>query len=144
MFSRLEGMFAFCVWDREHRLLWLVRDRIGFRTLYYTTSGETRWIAPRLINLRNSHSTDLDLVALRDYLCSAFVPGEQTLWQQVRELTPGIFLHFPQEKVKTYWQVKEQVSAPGQPLEWYGQELRSLLNRVVREYLPINEPVGVF
>lgn len=140
----LEGMFAFCVWERERQQLQLVRDRIGFRTLYYTTSGETRWIAPRLRTLKNYHSTELDLVALRDYLCCAFVPDERTLWQQVRELPAGTILHFPNEKVQVYWQVKEQVSATKQPLEWYGQTLRTLLNQVVREYLPTDEPVGVF
>ncbi|MCC5656304.1 hypothetical protein LC608_04750 [Nostoc sp. XA010] len=53
--------------------LQLVRDRIGVRTLYYTTTGSVRWIAPQLKTLSFHRSFDLDLVALRDYLCCAFV-----------------------------------------------------------------------
>jgi asparagine synthase (glutamine-hydrolysing) len=140
----LEGMFSLAVWDRERQELWLGRDRVGTRTLYYTTSGGTRWIAPRLRTLRNHHSTDLDLVAMRDYLCCAFVPGERTLWQQVHELPPGATLHFPSEKLQFYWQLKEQITNTTQPIEWHGEKLRSLLNQIVQEYLPINEPVGVY
>ncbi|MEH2286895.1 asparagine synthase-related protein [Nostoc sp.] len=87
--SQLIGMFALVIWDRDKQVLRLVRDRIGVHTLYYTTTGSVRWIAPQLRTLAPHRSSDLDLVALRDYLCCAFVPGERTLWEQVRELRPG-------------------------------------------------------
>lgn len=142
--SLLEGMFAVAIWDRECQELCLVRDRTGSRTLYYTTSGVTRWIAPRLRTLKPYHSSDLNLVALRDYLTCAFVPGEQTLWQNLRELRPGTSLHLPDEKIQTYWQPREEIRNAEQPLEWHGKQLRSLLENVVQEYLPKDEPVGVF
>lgn len=142
--SLLEGMFAVAIWDRECQELCLVRDRTGSRTLYYTISGVTRWIAPRLRTLKPYHSSDLNLVALRDYLTCAFVPGEQTLWQNVRELRPGTSLHLPDEKIQTYWQPREEIRNAEQPLEWHGKQLRSLLENVVQEYLPKDEPVGVF
>lgn len=140
----LEGMFAVAIWDRESQELCLVRDRTGSGTLYYTTSGATRWIAPRLRTLKPYHSSDLNLVALRDYLTCAFVPGEQTLWQNVRELRPGTSLHLPDQKIQTYWQPREEIRNAEQPLEWHGKQLRSLLENVVQEYLPNGEPVGVF
>ena len=143
--SQLVGMFALVVWDREKQVLPLVRDRIGVRTLYYTTTGSVRWIAPQLRTLSPHRSSDLDLVALRDYLCCAFVPGERTLWEQVRELRPGTVLEFPDYKVQAYWQLQEQIIAIDQPLAWHGDRLRELLDQVVQEYLPpANEPVGVF
>ncbi|MCC5633370.1 7-cyano-7-deazaguanine synthase [Nostoc sphaeroides CHAB 2801] len=143
--KQLVGMFALVVWDREKQVLQLIRDRIGSRTLYYTTTGAVRWIAPQLRTLSPYRSSDLDLVALRDYLCCAFVPGERTLWQDVRELRPGSVLQFPDEKVQTYWQLQEQITAIDQPLVWHGDRLRELLNQVIQEYLPPqNEPVGVF
>ncbi|MEH2438499.1 MAG: hypothetical protein V7K25_30605 [Nostoc sp.] len=67
------------VWHQEEQVLQLVRDRIGVLTLYYTTTGSVRWIAPQLIALSPHCSCDLDLVALQDYLYCAFVPGERTL-----------------------------------------------------------------
>ncbi|HBB36298.1 MAG TPA: asparagine synthase [Cyanobacteria bacterium UBA8803] len=142
--SLLEGMYGLAIWDRERQQLWLVRDRTGCRTLYYTTTGSTRWVAPRLRTLTPYRSSDLNLVALRDYLCCAFVPGEQTLWLDVRELRPGTSLCLPDETVRVYWQPREEIRDTESPLEWHGQQLRSLLEQLVREYLPHGEPVGVF
>ncbi len=96
-FLRLEGIFSLAVWDRAEKQLWIGRDRVGRRTLYYTTTNSTIWIAPRLKTLSPYHSHQLDLIALRDYLSCAFVPGERTLWQEVKELRPGTFLHFTDE-----------------------------------------------
>ncbi|MEH1819451.1 MAG: asparagine synthase-related protein [Nostoc sp.] len=142
---QLVGMFALVIWDRDKQVLKLVRDRIGVRTLYYTTTGSVRWIAPQLRTLSPHRSSDLDLVALRDYLCCAFVPGERTLWEQVRELRPGTVLEFPDQKVEAYWQLQEKIIAIDKPLAWHGDRLRELLDQVVQEYLPsANEPVGVF
>ncbi|QKQ75692.1 asparagine synthetase B [Nostoc sp. TCL240-02] len=142
---QLVGMFALVVWDRQRQVLKLVRDRIGVRTLYYTTTGSVRWIAPQLRTLSPHRSSELDLVALRDYLCCAFVPGERTLWEQVRELRPGTVLEFIDHKVEAYWQLQEQIVAVDQPLAWHSDRLRELLDQVVQEYLPpADEPVGVF
>ncbi|AFY66244.1 Asparagine synthase (glutamine-hydrolyzing) [Geitlerinema sp. PCC 7407] len=149
-FTKLVGMFALAVWDRERQMLWLGRDRTGACTLYYTTSGSTRWVAPNLRSLIPYHAKELDLVALRDYLCCAFVPGPRTLWRQVRELRPGSVLSFPREQIRTYWQLQEKTISDdlepggGRPLEWHGQKLRTVLDQVVQECLPKQEPVGVF
>ena len=48
----LQGMFAFVIWDEAAKSVLLVRDRVGARTLYYSTEGATRWIAPRLRTLQ--------------------------------------------------------------------------------------------
>lgn len=98
----LVGMYGLAAWDRERQILWLGRDRVGARILYYTTEGATRWIAPQLRTLAPYRSKDLDLVALRDYLCYAFVPSGQTLWQQVREVRPGTSLRLPEETTQVY------------------------------------------
>jgi len=140
----LEGVFGLAIWHQPSQRLWLVRDRVGGRTLYYTTMGSICWIAPRLRTLRPYHSTDLDLVALRDYLCCAFVPGERTLWQQVRELRPGTVLQLPDGQIQYYWQPQEQITHPQQSLSWHAQQLRSRLDQVVQDYLPTYEPVGVY
>ena len=136
----LEGMFALVVWDRQRQLLSLVRDRIGARTLYYTTG----WIAPQLRSLTPYRSAELDLVALRDYLCCSFVPGGRTMWQDVQEVRPGTILQLPSGRVESYWQLQEQIVAKDESIVWHGDRLRSLLDQVVQEYLPKNQAVGVF
>jgi asparagine synthase (glutamine-hydrolysing) len=142
--QQLQGMFALVVWDREKEELWLGRDRVGAKTLYYTTSGAIRWVAPRARSLSRYRSDEIDLVALRDYLCCAFVPGSQTLWRDVRELRPGTSLQFPEGKVRVYWQPQERICHAEQPLEWHGKQVRSLLEELVQEALPSGEPVGVY
>ncbi|MFM5982392.1 MAG: asparagine synthetase B family protein [Sphaerospermopsis kisseleviana] len=140
----LLGMFNLVVWDREKQELYLVRDAIGSRTLYYTTKGSTCWIAPKLTTLAPHRNNDLDLIALRDYLYCAFVPGERTLWQNVKEMRPGTVMEMPSHQVYHYWQLQEKVIDVNQPLEWYSEKLNALLKQVIKEYLPENQPLGVF
>jgi asparagine synthase (glutamine-hydrolysing) len=140
----LLGMFNLVVWDREKQELYLVRDAIGSRTLYYTAKGLTRWIAPKLTTLAPHRNNDLDLIALRDYLCCAFVPGARTLWQNVKEIRPGTLIEMPSNQVYHYWQLQEKVIDVNQPLEWYSEKLNALLEQVIKEYLPENQPLGVF
>ncbi len=142
--SLLLGAFALVIWDRERQVIWLGRDRAGVRTLYYTTTGSIRRVAPRSRRLAPYVSADLDLVALRDYLCCAFVPGDRTLRQHIREVRPGCSVNLTDGTVHPYWQLQEQVSDEAESLQWYGAKLRSLLEQVVQSYLPANEPVGVF
>ncbi len=140
----LIGMANLVVWDREQQQLWFGRDRAGARTLYYTTQGATRWIAPQLRSLLPYHSRTVDLVALRDYLCCSFVPGDRTMWEGVREVRPGKVMQ-PDGTMQVYWELQEQIIAADQSLEWHGDRLRRLLDQVVKEALPKEgEPVGVF
>ena len=143
-FRQLIGVFSLAIWDREQQVLSLGRDRAGGRTLYYTTDKGTRWISPCLRLLNPYHDRTLDEIALRDYLCCAFIPGDRTLWQQVKELRPGSYLSFPDEVCCTYWQLpaagdKAALSTP----QVSAQQLRILLDRVVQDALP-SEPVGIF
>ena len=140
----LQGMFAFVVWDEQQKSLLLVRDRVGARTLYYSTDGATRWIAPRLQTLAQKLSPTIDLVALRDYLSCAFVPGERTMWSGIREVRPGTIVRLPSNEAKPYWQIEERLTETDQPLGWHAQRLRSLLDEVIQESLPHEEAVGCY
>jgi asparagine synthase (glutamine-hydrolysing) len=139
----MQGMWCLAVWARASQELLLIRDAVGARTIYYTTAGTTQWMAPQLSALNPYRSNQLDLVALRDYLTCSFVPGDRTLWQDVQELRPGTIRQLPSGKISTYWQLQEQVTNQG-ALAWHSGELRSLLEQVVKEYLPVAEAVGVF
>jgi asparagine synthase (glutamine-hydrolysing) len=138
----LQGMFGLAICDLELQELLLVRDPVGARTIYYTT-GETCWIASQLSSLNPYRSNQLDSIALRDYLTCAFVPGERTMWQDVREIRPGTILKLPGGEIHHYWQLEQQVIEQ-ESLVWHGNKLRSQLEQVVREYLPVQAPVGVF
>lgn len=142
---KLVGSFSLAVWDRDREVLWLGRDPVGARTLYYTSQGATRWASGDLRSLSPYRSNALDPIALRDYLCCAFVPGDRTLWQDLRELRPGTQLAWPGGDCQPYWHLEERLEAEGQEpsLEWHGDRLRSHLDQVVQDSLPA-APVGVF
>jgi asparagine synthase (glutamine-hydrolysing) len=140
----LQGMFAFAIWDEALQSLLLVRDRVGARTLYYSTSGNPCWIAPRLQSIKAKLSTSIDLIALRDYLCCAFVPGNRTMWEGIREVRPGTIVRLPSNEVTTYWQLEERITNAQQPLDWHARRLRGLLDEVIAESLPRGESVGCY
>jgi asparagine synthase (glutamine-hydrolysing) len=140
----LAGAYAFCVWDRERETLWLVRDRVGVETLYHTTEGGVRYAGARSREVVRGATREVDAVAVRDYLCCAFVPGGRTMWRALREVRPGTVVRLPDGETNAYWQVEERVAAEPMPLEYYGARLRAALERVVGDCLPERAPVGVY
>lgn len=140
----LAGAYAFCVWNRDRENLWLVRDRVGIETLYYSTEGAVRYAGARVADVAREESGEVDAVAVRDYLCCAFVPGERTMWRVLREVRPGAMLRLPDGASATYWQVEDRVAERPMPLEFYSTRLRARLEQAVHDCLPGHEPVGVY
>jgi asparagine synthase (glutamine-hydrolysing) len=141
------GMFAVVAYSRRTGELMLLRDSVGARTLYYADDGKRGcWFASRLHLLRRTPavSDQISLDALQHYLICAFVPGEQTLWQDVRELAPGTARLLPQCKTLVYWEPRESEWNPEESLESCAGRLRPLLEDSVQRVLPPSEAVGVF
>jgi asparagine synthase (glutamine-hydrolysing) len=92
--SRLEGMFALALWDREERCLWLARDRVGKKPLYYGWCGNSFLFGSELKALRKhpDFDRDLDRSALGQYLQYGWVSQPRSIYQQVRKLPPGSLL----------------------------------------------------
>ncbi len=143
--DKLQGAFAFALFDHRDSSLKIVRDAVGARTLYIATEGETCWISPNLRKAASFTRREVDLIALRDYLCCAFVPGERSMFAAVQELRPGEIIELPDWKRRNYWSVREDYQAlDSESLEWHAAELRALLNDVVGEYLPKDEDVACY
>lgn len=148
------GMIAVAIWDAGQQRLLLWRDGVGARTLYYARDnardnardGRTCWFASRLRTLRRTPvvSGELSLSALRKYLTFSFVPGAETLWQEVRELRPGTALSWPEEKTYVYWQPVESKWDASKPIAHYAETLRKLLEDAVEVRLPSSGAVGVY
>lgn len=136
---KMQGMFAFYVYDRTKSQGYLVRDRVGSRTLYYSENGV---VGARLRNVAAGYRKEIDPVALRDYLCCAFVLGERTLLKGVSEVRPGTIVEVPGGRKHIYWAIEERL-IDERPLEWHAARLRRLLEQVVEEYLP-DDDVGIY
>jgi asparagine synthase (glutamine-hydrolysing) len=140
----LTGAYAFCVWDRDRETLWLVRDRVGVETLYYTTEGVVRYAGARSREVVGEATREVDMIAVRDYLCCAFVPGARTMWRALREVRPGTVLRLPDGETNAYWHIEERLSGKRMTLESYGARLRATLEQAVSDYLPDRAPAGIY
>lgn len=139
----LQGTFCFIVWDSKSRKIKIVRDPVGAKTIYIGRANNVHWISPKLHIAASFCQRTIDTVALRDFLCAAFVPGERTLFQNVRELRPGTIDNLSSSQV--YWTVKEDyLNNNDEPLEWHADKLRILLEEVIAEQLPNEEEVGCY
>ncbi len=143
--GKLQGAFAFTLFNHRDSSLKIVRDAVGARTLYLARQGENFWISPNLRSAASFTRREIDLVALRDYLCCSFVPGGRSMFAGVQELRPGEIITIPEFESRSFWSVKEDYHAlDSETLEWHSKDLRSLLDQVVSEYLPHGEDVACY
>ncbi len=146
--NRANGMFAIAAYNRHTGELFLLRDSIGCRTLYYAEDKQSRacWFAARLSRLRAcpAVSGELSLSAMQHYLTCAFVPGEQTLWKDARELPPGTVRTVSERTNLTYWQPEEGTWNPNESLESCAARLRPLLDSSVQQAMPQSGDIGIF
>ncbi|MCB9889829.1 MAG: asparagine synthase (glutamine-hydrolyzing) [Planctomycetes bacterium] len=105
--QRLNGMFAFAVYDRSRRELFLARDRVGIKPLYYVPVGDGLLFASETKALLQHAGWDrsLNTHALRHYLGLRYVPGDRGLLREVRKLPPGHYLMAREGsiEVRRYW-----------------------------------------
>jgi asparagine synthase (glutamine-hydrolysing) len=97
------GMFAFALWDRRERALFLVRDRAGVKPLYVATAGETITFASELRAMDVARSIDDE--AAKDYFALGYVPGPRSIFRDVQKLEPGTILRVDRNgtRSETYW-----------------------------------------
>lgn len=92
--NKFNGMFAFALWDDNKRRLWLVRDRIGVKPLYYSLKNKTLLFASEAKALwcQPGVNADYDYRAIDQYLTFRYVPGDRTLHKDIVKLAPGTWL----------------------------------------------------
>ena len=103
------GMFGVATWDKRKKSLLLVRDRMGVKPLYYYWDGKTFLFASEIKAILASGLVDrkIDKQSLWDYLTFRYVPGPNSIWQNVRKLPPGHLLRFTpggRPEVVQYWE----------------------------------------
>jgi asparagine synthase (glutamine-hydrolysing) len=107
--KRLRGMFAFAIWDERKRLLFLARDRLGKKPLFYHFDGKRLLFASEIKALlaHPSVTAAADPQAIDYYVSLGYVPGPFSAFKGVRKLPPAHYLTFSHGKleIKRYWQV---------------------------------------
>jgi len=151
--GRLNGMFAFAIWDSRRGKLFLARDRFGKKPLYYCSQPGVFAFASELTSLQRHPSVprDVDRRSLQKLLAYGFVPAPRSLYRAIERLPGGCMLTVSVDKpdaavVRRYWQfaIEPPDSIPADAERAWGEELRALLSQAVRRRLMSDVPLGVF
>ncbi len=146
-------IFSFALWDANIKALWLVRDRLGKKPLYYlqcqgafffSSEAKALWKAP---GFDGRH----DLRGIDQYLTYRYIPSEKTFYQQIKKLPAGHWMLINEksqiEKMYQWWdlpQAREKNFSTERSLQSYQDQFHSLFVDAVRLRLVSDVPVGLF
>jgi asparagine synthase (glutamine-hydrolysing) len=141
------GMFAFAIWDSKNRQLFIARDRLGKKPLYYGQWGGTFLFASEIkgIFAHPAAQRELDAEALDLYFGFRYVPGPRTMFKGIAKLQPGHFLKISDNVVRTseYWDFNG-IQTRQIAQETAEEEFVELLKESIRLRLMSDVPLGVF
>jgi asparagine synthase (glutamine-hydrolysing) len=148
--SRFRGMFAFAIWDRNRRTLFLARDRLGIKPLHYAMLGDGRLLFGselKAITACPDFPRAMRASAVEDYFAYGYVPEPHTIYESAFKLPPGHWLEVRAgEGLRApvrYWDVPFERRETGDP-EGEGRELVERLREAVRIRLVSEVPLGAF
>ncbi len=147
---RFRGMFAFALWDRNKETLFLVRDRLGIKPLYYAELPNNKLIFSselKALLLHGGLSKEIDEKAVEEYFAFGYVPDPRTILKHAKKLPPGHLMVIskgrPLPSPREYWDIPFQAVQMGSE-EDICDELISRLKEAVDIRLVSEVPLGAF
>ena len=153
--ERCNGLFAIAFWDRRERSLWLVRDRLGIKPLYWArlpNGGLLFGSELRALRRHPSFTAQIEPGSVAAYLRSACVPAPQTIYRDTYKLAPGHLMSVragERPAVSCYWDLRG-IAADGQrhietrDESEVSDELEALLSDAVKRQMVSDVPLGAF
>jgi asparagine synthase (glutamine-hydrolysing) len=148
--ERLRGMFVFAIWDERERSLFLARDRLGVKPLYYAELGDGRVIFGSELKALLAFpglSREIDPRSIEDYFAYGYVPDDKCLLKSVKKLPAAHVLSLRWGQVggrpRRYWDVCFDERVQGTP-KALAEELTERMREAVRLRLVADVPVGAF
>lgn len=142
---RLNGMWAFALWDRKEKNLVLCRDRLGVKPLYYALTDQALYFGsePKALFALGMDRV-LDHEALREHFVFRYVDGDRTLFRRVKKLLPGYLAEIigDQAKMTRWWNLMERANAfkaIKEPIQWFD----NLFHESVKYRMVSDVPVGL-
>ena len=147
--KHLRGMFAFAIWDSREQSLFLARDRVGKKPLFYTVTAEGEFVFGSELKVLLTHggvTREIDAGALDAYLTFGYVPEELCIFRGVHKLEPGHFLIFKNGEIRTekYWDFDYSRATLDEPEEKIAADLLEHLREAVKIRLISEVPLGAF
>ncbi len=145
--NHLRGMFAFALWDARRRRLFLARDPLGEKPLYWGVFDEQLLFAsePKVLLAHPAVKTGINVEALRQYLAFDYVPAPLSIYEGIQKLPAAHALTLEDGQIKTwpYWQLSFRKADPVPDEREAIEQLRELLADAVRMRLVSDVPLGV-
>ena len=146
--SRFNGMFAFALWDSTRRRLWLVRDRLGIKPLFYSKQPDRLLFGSEIkaILCDPAFERQVDLEALHHFLSLNYTPAPFSLFKGIRQLLPGQYLLVEANgrcHERSYWDISYSRQKDGRESELC-QEFDSVFADSVRRQMVSDVPLGAF
>src|SRR5208283_3998908 len=105
--EKLRGMFAFAIWDANTKTLYLARDRVGIKPLYYWHNGRSLVFASEIKAILADPAVEAAIApeVIDRFLTFLYLPGQETLFKNVLKLPPGSYLivREGQQEIRQYW-----------------------------------------
>lgn len=144
--GRLHGMFAFVIWDRHLRRVFVARDRLGIKPLCWARYGSALIVTSTIEPFKILEGfKQIDLVAVRDLMAFDYIPSPRTILQDVHKLDPGSYFiwHMGDQSpaITRYWCAPTANPGESAPDQY---ELEELLDRAVGRQMISDVPIGAF
>ncbi len=151
LLNRLNGQFAFAIFDKKSQTLFLARDHVGIAPLFYTNVNNTFIFASEIkAILRHPHvKREVDLTALDQIFSFPGIVSPRTIFKNIRSLKPGhyILIRNNNIQVKEYWDMNYPEASAieyNKPESYYAERLNELLTKAVKYRLQADVPVGLY
>ncbi|MEI7684213.1 MAG: asparagine synthase (glutamine-hydrolyzing) [Planctomycetota bacterium] len=147
--SRLRGMFAFVIADFDRRRVFMARDQFGIKPLFYRFADDRMTFGSEIAALQaaRDRSTRLRPEGIDAFLRYRYVPGPETIFQDIRQLPPATSLTFDfdggHRQERTYWTLRFEPDETRSLDSWL-EEFDAVLQESVRAHLVADVPFGVF
>jgi len=145
--EKLNGIFAFCIWDAKRKKIILVRDRLGVKPLFYALVDEGVIFASEVKSILQHHSVkkEIDIQALDDFFSLGYITGGKTIIKSIKNLSPATILSISKDSSKTYkyWDIGYNNSFPKSE-KYYIDKLLHHLASAVKIQMVSDVPVGAF
>ncbi len=147
--AHLRGMFAFAIYDFAEETLFLARDRVGKKPLFYSLTAQGNFVFGSELKVLLEHgeiSKEIDFSALDSYLTFGYVPEEFCIFKGVHKLAPGTFLIYKNGEITTqkYWDFDYSGTSEIKTEAEYSEVLREKLKEAVKIRLISEVPLGAF
>src|SRR5271157_5102411 len=147
--QHLRGMFAFAIWNRNTKTLFIARDRLGIKPLYYKLTPERLLFGSEIkaVLAHGAIRPEFNRAALPEYLAFGYLSGEESFYNGILKLLPGRTMTIgPDGKadIRQYWDLDASKPHESRDESYYVQSYRELLEGAVQSHLMSDVPLGVF